>query len=194
MVDCASALRQRGHSVHLFTNYHDPHHCYDETRDGRPHAHRAIAQRSPVEWLERHSRLPGSDSRSRASAQSCAHSFAVAVSATNLLLMLARPRRQPARLGLLILAAQGQIKAPVQSLRGGAAIGQGSPATLQSIGRSSKGRFASQLQHSMPGQRDRIGADPWSWRHRQSVVRVRRVGHPFAQGWAFGGWRYKPRG
>jgi glycosyltransferase involved in cell wall biosynthesis len=35
IVDSASSLVDAGHSVHLFTNYHDPKHCYDETRDGR---------------------------------------------------------------------------------------------------------------------------------------------------------------
>lgn len=34
MVDCASALKQSGHVVHFFTNYHDRAHCYEETRDG----------------------------------------------------------------------------------------------------------------------------------------------------------------
>jgi hypothetical protein len=35
IVDAASALQQSGTaSVHIFTNYHDPNHCYAETRDG----------------------------------------------------------------------------------------------------------------------------------------------------------------
>ena len=34
VVDAALGLQELGHSVDLYTSYHDPHHCFDETRDG----------------------------------------------------------------------------------------------------------------------------------------------------------------
>lgn len=37
VVDAAVSLQQRGHEVVLFTSRHDPHRCFEETRDGRSH-------------------------------------------------------------------------------------------------------------------------------------------------------------
>jgi alpha-1,3/alpha-1,6-mannosyltransferase len=34
VVDAALGLQGLGHSVDLYTSYHDPQHCFDETRDG----------------------------------------------------------------------------------------------------------------------------------------------------------------
>lgn len=34
VVDAALGLQELGHSVDLYTSYHDPQHCFDETRDG----------------------------------------------------------------------------------------------------------------------------------------------------------------
>ncbi|GJJ08871.1 hypothetical protein Clacol_003091 [Clathrus columnatus] len=34
IVDAALGLQKRGHQVHIYTSYHDPDHCFDETRDG----------------------------------------------------------------------------------------------------------------------------------------------------------------
>lgn len=34
IVDAASGLQKRGHTVHIYTSYHDPNHCFEETRDG----------------------------------------------------------------------------------------------------------------------------------------------------------------
>ena len=34
VVDAAVSLQQRGHEVVLFTSRHDPHRCFEETRDG----------------------------------------------------------------------------------------------------------------------------------------------------------------
>jgi len=34
VVDAAVALQQKGHEVFLFTARHEPHHCYEQTRDG----------------------------------------------------------------------------------------------------------------------------------------------------------------
>jgi alpha-1,3/alpha-1,6-mannosyltransferase len=34
VVDAALGLQKRGHNVDIFTSYHDPNHCFDETRDG----------------------------------------------------------------------------------------------------------------------------------------------------------------
>ena len=33
-MDAALGLQRLGHSVDLYTSYHDPQHCFDETRDG----------------------------------------------------------------------------------------------------------------------------------------------------------------
>lgn len=32
--DAAKALKSKGHKVSFFTTYHDPNHCFPETRDG----------------------------------------------------------------------------------------------------------------------------------------------------------------
>ena len=32
--DAALALKSKGHKVSFFTTYHDPNHCFPETRDG----------------------------------------------------------------------------------------------------------------------------------------------------------------
>ena len=34
MVDAALGLKKLGHSVDIYTSYHDPGHCFEETRDG----------------------------------------------------------------------------------------------------------------------------------------------------------------
>ena len=34
VVDAALGLQGLGHSVDLYTSYHDRQHCFDETRDG----------------------------------------------------------------------------------------------------------------------------------------------------------------
>lgn len=34
VVDAALALQSKGHQVHVVTSYHDPGHCFPETRDG----------------------------------------------------------------------------------------------------------------------------------------------------------------
>ena len=34
VVDAALGLQALGHSVDLYTSYHDPQHCFDETKDG----------------------------------------------------------------------------------------------------------------------------------------------------------------
>lgn len=34
IVDAAVALKSKGHEVRIYTNHHDPKHCFDETRDG----------------------------------------------------------------------------------------------------------------------------------------------------------------
>lgn len=34
IVDAALALQLKGHDVHIITSYHDPEHCFPETRDG----------------------------------------------------------------------------------------------------------------------------------------------------------------
>lgn len=34
VVDAALAFKQRGHSVRILTNHHDPNHCFEETRNG----------------------------------------------------------------------------------------------------------------------------------------------------------------
>lgn len=34
VVDAALALQLKGHQVHIVTSYHDPAHCFPETRDG----------------------------------------------------------------------------------------------------------------------------------------------------------------
>jgi hypothetical protein len=34
VVDAALGLQGLGHSIDLYTSYHDPQHCFDETRDG----------------------------------------------------------------------------------------------------------------------------------------------------------------
>lgn len=34
IVDSAVALKNRGHNVSILTNYHDPNHCFEETRNG----------------------------------------------------------------------------------------------------------------------------------------------------------------
>lgn len=38
VVDAAVSLQQRGHEVVLFTSRHDPHRCFEETRDGECHS------------------------------------------------------------------------------------------------------------------------------------------------------------
>ena len=35
VVDAALGLQNRGHSVDIYTSYHDPNHCFEETRDGK---------------------------------------------------------------------------------------------------------------------------------------------------------------
>lgn len=35
VVDAAMALKQRGHTIHILTNHHDPGHCFEETRNGQ---------------------------------------------------------------------------------------------------------------------------------------------------------------
>lgn len=34
VVDAALALKNKGHTVRMLTNHHDPNHCFEETRDG----------------------------------------------------------------------------------------------------------------------------------------------------------------
>jgi alpha-1,3/alpha-1,6-mannosyltransferase len=34
VVDAALGLQKLGHSVDIYTSYHDPGHCFEETRDG----------------------------------------------------------------------------------------------------------------------------------------------------------------
>ena len=34
VVDAALALQSKGHQVHIITSYHDPGHCFPETKDG----------------------------------------------------------------------------------------------------------------------------------------------------------------
>lgn len=34
VVDAALGLKKLGHSVDIYTSYHDPGHCFEETRDG----------------------------------------------------------------------------------------------------------------------------------------------------------------
>ncbi|KAK1233491.1 Alpha-1,3-mannosyltransferase-like protein [Marasmius sp. AFHP31] len=34
VVDAALGLQNLGHTVHIYTSYHDPSHCFEETRDG----------------------------------------------------------------------------------------------------------------------------------------------------------------
>ena len=34
VVDVAVGLQQLGHSVDIYKSYHDPKHCFEETRDG----------------------------------------------------------------------------------------------------------------------------------------------------------------
>ncbi|KZV85002.1 hypothetical protein EXIGLDRAFT_775985 [Exidia glandulosa HHB12029] len=48
VVDVAVGLQKLGHSVDIYTSYHDPKHCFEETRDGtlRVHAKRSILPRS----------------------------------------------------------------------------------------------------------------------------------------------------
>lgn len=36
VVDAALGLQNLGHSVDIYTSHHDPKHCFDETRDGKP--------------------------------------------------------------------------------------------------------------------------------------------------------------
>ncbi|KZV84999.1 UDP-Glycosyltransferase/glycogen phosphorylase [Exidia glandulosa HHB12029] len=48
VVDVAVGLQKLGHSVDIYTSYHDPKHCFEETRDGtlRVHAKRSFLPRS----------------------------------------------------------------------------------------------------------------------------------------------------
>jgi hypothetical protein len=34
VVDAAVGLQEAGHQVTIYTNHHDPSHCFEETRDG----------------------------------------------------------------------------------------------------------------------------------------------------------------
>lgn len=36
VVDAALGLQRLGHSVDIYTSYHDPEHCFEETRNGMP--------------------------------------------------------------------------------------------------------------------------------------------------------------
>ncbi|KAF8808024.1 glycosyltransferase family 4 protein [Phlegmacium glaucopus] len=42
IVDAALGLQRLGHSVDLYTSYHDPQHCFDETRDGTLRVHHVV--------------------------------------------------------------------------------------------------------------------------------------------------------
>ncbi|KAH7911910.1 glycosyltransferase family 4 protein [Hygrophoropsis aurantiaca] len=42
MVDAALGIQALGHSVDVYTSYHDPNHCFDETRDGRLKVHHVV--------------------------------------------------------------------------------------------------------------------------------------------------------
>ncbi|PFH53560.1 glycosyltransferase family 4 protein [Amanita thiersii Skay4041] len=43
VVDAALGLQNRGHSVHIYTSYHDPKHCFEETRDGTLNVHHIVS-------------------------------------------------------------------------------------------------------------------------------------------------------
>jgi hypothetical protein len=47
VVDAALALQSKGHQVHIVTSYHDPGHCFPETKDG------TIAVTVSGNWLPR---------------------------------------------------------------------------------------------------------------------------------------------
>ncbi|KAJ1561347.1 Alpha-1,3-mannosyltransferase-like protein [Cladochytrium tenue] len=47
VVDAATQLQSRGHSVQIFTSHHDPAHCFKETRDG------TLAVKVYGDWLPR---------------------------------------------------------------------------------------------------------------------------------------------
>jgi len=36
VVDAAVGLKKLGHDVDIYTSFHDPSRCFDETRDGPP--------------------------------------------------------------------------------------------------------------------------------------------------------------
>ncbi|CAA7260889.1 unnamed protein product [Cyclocybe aegerita] len=42
VVDAALGLQQLGHSIDLYTSYHDPNHCFEETRDGTLTVHHIV--------------------------------------------------------------------------------------------------------------------------------------------------------
>ncbi|KAF9480864.1 mannosyltransferase [Pholiota conissans] len=42
VVDAALGLQELGHSVDLYTSYHDPSHCFEETRDGTLNVHYVV--------------------------------------------------------------------------------------------------------------------------------------------------------
>ncbi|KDR81960.1 hypothetical protein GALMADRAFT_90454 [Galerina marginata CBS 339.88] len=42
VVDAALGLQELGHSVDIYTSYHDPNHCFEETRDGTLKIHHVV--------------------------------------------------------------------------------------------------------------------------------------------------------
>eukprot|EP00039_Didymoeca_costata_P019820 m.339072 g.339072 ORF g.339072 m.339072 type:complete len:422 (-) comp18650_c0_seq1:70-1335(-) len=48
VVDAALGLKLKGHKVAIYTNHHDPQHCFEETRDG------TIEVKVYGDWLPRH--------------------------------------------------------------------------------------------------------------------------------------------
>ncbi|KAF8968235.1 mannosyltransferase [Flammula alnicola] len=42
VVDAALGLQELGHSVNLYTSYHDPSHCFEETKDGTLKVHHLV--------------------------------------------------------------------------------------------------------------------------------------------------------
>ncbi|KAH7928144.1 alpha-1,3-mannosyltransferase ALG2 [Leucogyrophana mollusca] len=49
IVDAALGIQALGHSVDVYTSYHDPNHCFDETRDGRLKVHHIVSP-FPRSW------------------------------------------------------------------------------------------------------------------------------------------------
>ncbi|KAN0088537.1 glycosyltransferase family 4 protein [Tylopilus felleus] len=43
VVDAALGLQSLGHTVDIYTSYHDPSHCFDETRDGTLRVHHVVS-------------------------------------------------------------------------------------------------------------------------------------------------------
>ena len=56
VVDAAVGLQRLGHDVNLYTSYHDPGHCFEETRDGSRASSIALADLLII--LARHPQNP----------------------------------------------------------------------------------------------------------------------------------------